>query len=201
MRTTITEDIGKNVNGYMVNTVPHAANRQKIAEFQAKLASRFRTGIWLAPPDTLHITLMDWIAPLVDYGKDKDRLFKDRFAEYDAVLTDLTRRQRPIAVHFDTVRATPGAVILTGEDDGTFQRIREGFLGKVSLLPGTKQPPTIIHSTIARYTAEQDVEPIADFATDSALSFRHTVTHFRLVQEQIAPQLEYNVIKEYPLAG
>lgn len=201
MRTEVNKDINRRVNGYMVNTVPNTVNRQKVADFQAKLAGHFGEGLWLTPPGTLHITLMDWIAPLVDYGEDKETLFQKHFGEYDEILTALTAHQKPITVHLDTVKATPGAIILTGEDDGSFQRIRDGFLSKVVLLPGTKQPPTIIHSSLARYTVEQDIDPIADFVAGSSLSFDHTVTHFRLVQELIAPQLEYNLIKEYPLAG
>lgn len=201
MKTIVNTEVNKAVNGYMVNTVPNAANQQKIAAFQERLAARFGGGLWLAPPDTLHITLLDWIAPLVDYGTDKDELFKEHFAAYDRALTELTVDQKPITVHFNTLKATPGAIILTGEDDGSFQRIREGFLGKVALLPGTKQPPTIIHSSLARYTIPQDLEPIVDFVGGAELSFDHTVTHFRLVQEHVAPELDYTVIKEYPLAG
>ncbi|HJQ08208.1 MAG TPA: hypothetical protein VJ836_01860 [Candidatus Saccharimonadales bacterium] len=202
MKTIVNEDINRHVNGYMVNTVPSLANRQKVADFQAKLADQFGKSLWLTPSGTLHITLMDWIAPLVDYGEAKDKLFKKYFAEYDEALTDLTAHEKPITVHFDMVKATPGAIILTGEDDGSFQRIRDGFLGKAALLPGTKQPPTIIHSSLARYTAEQDLGPIAEFvANNNIVSFDHTVTHFRLVQEHIAPQLNYTLIKEYSLGG
>lgn len=190
------------VDGYMVNTIPSEPNRKKVADFQSRLAARFGSNVWLTPPSTLHITLMDWIAPLVDYGEDKSTLFQRHFAEYDEAMTELTARLKPITVHFNSVRATPGAIILVGEDDGSFQSIREDFLGKIALLPGTKEPPTIIHSSLARFTTEQDLEPLVDFVNkQSELSFDHTVTHFRLVQERVAPQLEHRLIKEYPLEG
>lgn len=148
---------------------------------------------------TLHITLMDWIAPLVDYGTDKYVLFKDMFPQYDKVFTDILREQSPITVHFDSLKVTPGAIILVGHDDGSFKSIRNDFLRQIKLLPNTKQPPLIIHSTIARYTTEQDLQPVIDFVAEQELVFEHFVTHFRLVQEQVVPMLDYNLLKIYPL--
>lgn len=201
-KTSINHEINRRVNGYMINTVPTQENCQKVAIFQKKLAAQFGNTLWLTPPDTLHITLMDWIAPLVDYGTDKDVLFKGRFPEYDKVFTDIVRRQPPpITIHFDTLKVTPDAVILVGRDDGSFQRIRNDFLREIELLPNTKQPPTIIHSTIARYKTEQDLQPIIDFVATQDLSFDHIVTHFRLAQEQVVPMLDYNLLKQYPLGG
>lgn len=183
----------------MINTVPSEANCQKVATFQQRLAAHFSDTLWLTPPETLHITLMDWIAPLVDYGTDKEALFKELFPGYDRVFTKLLQQQAPITVHFDTVKVTPGAIILIGHDDGSFKRIRDGFLQQIELLPNTKQPPTIIHSTIARYKTEQNMQPIIDFVATQRLAFDHIVAHFRLAQEQIVPMLDYNLLKEYPL--
>ena len=201
VKTVINHEINKHVNGYMINTVPDTANSQKVAEFQEKLTAQFGDDLWLTPPETLHVTLMDWLAPLVDYGEDKKVLFKGLFPEYDKVFTNILRKQPPITVHFDTLKVTPGAIILVGYDDGSFQHIRNQFTGRIELLPNTKLPPTIIHSTIARYTTEQDLQPIIDFVTSQNLTFDHVVTHFRLAQEQIVPMLNYNLLKEYPLGG
>lgn len=198
-KTSINHDVNKHVNGYMINTVPSEANCQKVATFQQRLAAHFSDTLWLTPPETLHITLMDWIAPLVDYGTDKEALFKELFPGYDRVFTKLLQQQAPITVHFDTVKVTPGAIILIGHDDGSFKRIRDGFLQQIELLPNTKQPPTIIHSTIARYKTEQNMQPIIDFVATQRLAFDHIVAHFRLAQEQIVPMLDYNLLKEYPL--
>ncbi len=197
-KTSINHEVNKHVNGYMINTVPTDENCHKVAGFQEKLAAQFGDSLWLTPPETLHSTLMDWIAPLVDYGTDKDVLFKGIFPEYDKVFTKLLQ-QPSITVHFDTLKVTPGAIILVGHDDGSFRRIRDNFLRQIELLPNTKQPPTIIHSTIARYTTEQDLRPIGDLVAEQELAFDHVVTHFRLTQEQIVPMLDYNLLKKYPL--
>lgn len=200
-KTSINQDINRLVNGYMINAIPSSANSQKVAQLQAKLAAQFGDDLWLTPPMTLHITLMDWIAPLVEYGTDKETLFNDILPEYDEALTEILREQPPIMVHFDTLKVTPGAIILIGHDDGSFKRIRDSFLQKIELIPDTKKPPTIIHSTIARYKTEQDLQPLVDFVTDQELAFDCAISLFRLVQERVTPMLEYNLLKEYHLGG
>jgi 2'-5' RNA ligase len=200
-KTSINQDINRLVNGYMVNAIPSSANGQKVAELQAKLAAQFGDGLWLTPPTTLHITLMDWIAPLVEYGTDKETLFNNVFPEYDEVLSEILQEQPPITVHFDTLKVTPGAIILIGHDDGSFKRIRDNFLKRINLIADTKKPPTIIHSTIARYKTEQDLRPLVDFVADQELVFDCAVSLFRLVQERVTPMLEYNLLKEYHLGG
>lgn len=196
---TINHDIGKHVSGYMVNAIPDDSNLQRIAEFQTELQAQFSDNLWLTPPDTLHITLLDWIAPLVDYGEDKDTLFKKHFTEYDTVLSDILQNQDSITIKFDTIKVTPGAIIITASDDGSFQHIRSQFMQRVELPPHTKLPPTIIHSTIARYITEQNLQPIEKFAASHSMMFGQKVTHFRLVHEHVTPMLNYTLLKKYIL--
>lgn len=199
-KTIVNQEIGLPAIGYMLNTLPDETNRKKVAELQAMFTAKFGDVIWNTPPETLHITLMDWLAPLVEYPEDKDLLFERLFASYDAAFTEVLKVHRPIRVRFDMLKVTPNAIILIGHDMGEFQSIREGFLRKIELLPKTKQPPAIIHTTIARFRKEQDLQPIIEFVNGLGVSFEHVVTHFRLVREVIVPQLEYEFIKEYPLA-
>lgn len=199
-KTVTTHHIGNSGVGYMVNTLPNSTNVQKIVELQYRLTEQFGGTIWNTPPETLHITLMDWLAPLVDYGESKDKLFKQYFPQYDAVMTRILKDYEPINVHFDTIKVTPNAIIVVGRDAGSFQSIRERFREEGGLLPGTKQAPTIIHSTIARFQREQPIQPIVDFIGKQSLSFDYTVLYFRLVRESVTPMLAHELIKKYPLA-
>ena len=191
--------IGNRVTGYVVNIAPDEAGRQKIVEVQQRVSQNFGDTVWSAPAEALHITLMDWIAPLVDYGQDKDELFEELFAHYDTALEQVLEGQAPIEVYFDTLKVTPDAIILIGRDDGSFQRIRSQFLERIELREGTKRPPQIIHSTIMRFQKEQPLQPIIDFVAQEQLSFRLSVRTVRLVKEGVLPQLEYEVVKEYVL--
>lgn len=93
-QTVINHDIGRRAVGYMVNTVPSEENQQKVASLQQRIAKAFGDSVWVTPRETLHITLMDWIAPLIDYRKDKDELFKDIFHSYDEVLSHILKDKK-----------------------------------------------------------------------------------------------------------
>lgn len=197
--TIINHDIGRAVTGYMVNAIFDHASKQIIADVQDALGKEFGDSIWLTPIDSLHITLLDWIAPLVDYGEDKSKLFRDHFDQYDAALQTSLLDIKPIFLQFDTVKATPGAVIIAASDNTVLDSIRQHTIDQVTLLEGTKQPPKITHSTIARYNKSFPLEQIICFLEDYSINFTYNVDHFRLIREDIAPQLQYEVLKEYPI--
>lgn len=197
--TLINKDIGSPVCGYMLNSNFDAKAVEAIAQLQKKIVGQFGPAVWIQPPETLHITLMDWLAPLVDYGQQKEVLFKQLFPQYDQVLSNILKDVAPIRIMFDTVAASPGAIIVRGHDNGAIQRIRDRFTDAVDLLPNTKQPPTIIHSSIGRYTQQIPVEPICDFVAQQELSFVYELTEFQLVQETVAPMLAHQLVKTYSL--
>lgn len=105
----------------------------------------------------------------------------------------------PIQVTFDAVKVAPAAIFIVGHDNGEFEQIRQYFLDNVELLPDTKRPPTIIHSTIGRFTEEIEPEPLQDFLAGIEVLFTETITTFRLVKETVDPLLEFETIKEYKL--
>ena len=166
---------------------------------QKEISEKFGDAVWSAPAKALHITLFDWLAPLVDYGKDKDELFKQIFPEYDRVVSQALKTAGPIAVTFMAVKVAPAAIFIVGHDNGQFEQIRNYFLDNVELLPDTKRPPTIIHSTIARFTKEIELEEIEQFIENLTVSFTETIDTFRLIKETVDPLLEFEVIKEYKL--
>lgn len=198
-RTVICEELGKPVVGSMINSCFARENVEKIVNIQNKLQQQFPQIIWNTPPESLHITLMDWIAPLVDYGEDKQDLFQKLFPKYNSVLEEILSKEYTINVHFSELRVTPKAVILVGTDNGSFQRIRDTFMEEIDLTPGTKLPPTIIHSSLARYKAESDLKPIEYAITQLELSFYQTVSEFRLVHETVASMIQFEIIKTYKL--
>lgn len=198
-QTIINDEINRRVTGYMVNAVPSKENMHKTAQLQALIKAEFGDLVWNTPPDTLHITLLDWIAPRVDYGEDKSKLFEQLFAEYDAVMADILDGIKPIKVVFNEVKISPNAIFIMGHDEGQFEHIRNEFLKRVNLLPNTKLPPKIIHSTLARFQAEAPLQPIADFIAKQNLTYEQTVDHFRLVREDIIPQLKHELLKTYNL--
>ncbi len=198
-KTVIGTSINQPFVGFMVNVEVSDENKAKITKVQKQLSEKFGDGVWHQPPESMHITLFDWIAPLVDYDEDKDMLFKKIFDEYDQVVTKALNDTEPITVTFDEIKLAPAAVFMVGHDSGGFDAARKYFLDHVELLPNTKQPPTIIHSTISRFTKELEFEPIEEYLKTVDFSITQTITSFRLVREEIDPMLKFKLIKEYTL--
>ena len=105
-----------------------------------------------------------------------------------------------IALHFDTIGVSAGAVYRQAHDHGTFQHIRDSFLRETELLPGTKQPPKIIHTTIARFLKEISLADVQKYIADEVIDQTELVTRFRLVNETQIPMLGFEVLKSYQLS-
>lgn len=187
------------VSGYMLNAALSKENQQHISEIVGAIKANFGKLILEQPAHALHITLMDWVAPLVTYDKDHDSIFEEVFPEYDEALLYQTERIRSFKIHFDTITVSRAAIFITARDDGQFQQVRDGFVGEVDLLPGTKQPPTIVHCTIARFDEEVDVAPIRRFVDSLIVDFEQPVDSFRLVHETEMPMVKYEILKDYRL--
>lgn len=192
-------EIGQSATGYVINTGFSEQNTERLAELQQKLAEQLPDSVWFQPADSTHVTLLDWVAPLVDYGSDKNALFADFQTQYGDIINRVFEQEPEISVEFTEVRASPKALFIVGEDDGSFQRLRETLLGAVELLPGTKPPPRIIHATIARFTETIDLALVAKAARSTDVEFTQPVTEFRLVKELVIPMLDYQVLERYPL--
>ena len=196
------EYLGKEAVGYMINAKPSPHARAQIMEWQESLKAKFGDAVWLTPNDAMHVTLMDWLAPLVEYKEDKDRLFHVIFHEYDATLKDILSNVPAQELLFDRVSTSPAAVALVADNAGkTLNRIRDEFVSRVALLPDTKQPPQIVHSTVARFMGSVAVSDIEDFVDTHHPYIIDKIHSFRLVRETRLPMLGYTIIKEYFLTS
>lgn len=187
--------------GYMVNTLLSEQSKDIIKSLQDTFVSEFQDAVWPTPVDALHITLLDWLAPLVEYGENKDLLFEKIQSEYSSVLSSILTTIEPIDVTFNQLLVSPSAIAVVGDEESTqrFNAIRQRFLAEINLLLETKQPPTIVHSTIIRFVGEialTDVRKVADGLT---FSFVEQVDEFQLVRETRLPMLDYTAIESYPL--
>lgn len=198
-KTIIATHVGKPFTGYMVNAAFSYKNQIIITEIQKKLTNQFGDVLWVQPSNSLHITLLDWIAPLVEYDQDKDKLFQQIYEDYDKVISEAIASEQIIEIDFNTVEASAAAIILIGHDNGQFGRIRQRYLDNVELLPGTKLPPRIIHSTIARFREEADLKTIQNYTKDLSVDFKQEIETFRLIKETVDPLLEFELIKNYSL--
>ena len=197
--TNIYADLHKQVTGYMLNTVLDFRSQEIIQDLQQKFNIEFADAVYSINQDSLHITLMDWVAPLVDYKENKEALFNSLFPHYDTVFREIIKEVKSFHVTFDTIGVSSEAIFLIGHDEGQFRTIRDSFTDHINLVPGTKQPPTIIHTSIIRFTRQIDIKHIEAFASTFSVQFTQNVNAFRLVNEKVIPMLQYDVIKTYKL--
>lgn len=201
-KTTPVAWIKEPYEGYVLNTPFSDQNADLIMSLIDKIKSEYDTSVYCTGRDSLHITLLDWIAPLVDYGsQDKAKLFNQIYDQYDATIEAITANMHKFEVTFDTIQVSPSTVYISGHDNGEFAQIRNRFLETTELLPDTKLPPTIIHSSLARFTDEIDFSKVESFVSKLSIDFKQTINNFRLVHSHREPMLEFEVIKNYSLSG
>lgn len=184
------------VIGYVVNA--SLAETTEIVQLRRDIQTAFPNA-WQQPQGSLHVTLMDWLAPLVEYDRHKDALFAELFPAYDQVLRECTNGIGPINVMFNNVAVSDTAVFITGNDDGQFNNIRDTFTDKIALIDGTKRPPNIIHSTIARFESPPDPQAVAEFLNPQSFEMKVTIEGLRLVRESTSPMIEFEVRQSYSL--
>lgn len=186
--------------GYVMNAEFSDDNAKILMELIDLIKVMFSDAVFCPPRSALHITLLDWIAPLIDYdGQDKDALFADIKPSYDKAMSEILATINPITVRFDTVKVSPSTIYVVGHDNGEFQQIRKQFVDKVDLLPNTKLPPQIIHSSIARFTRPIELSLVDTFIANQQLDITQVISNFRLIHTTREPNLEFNTLKRYEL--
>lgn len=200
MEKTIAADFIEQVrNGYVLLALPSAELQDRINALLVDLAENIGETLWLAPSNSLHITLCEIIQPKA-YGEDRGLLYKRHEREYHQLPATVLATVEPIKVHFNTIEVSPQAVIVRGDDAGVFNKIRVGLTDVLPLPPETKRPPDIVHISIARYTEAIPLDPVKKAAQMFTIDFHETVSEFHLVHNLRSPLLDYDILRTYQLA-
>lgn len=133
------------------------------------------------------------------YPEDKELLFQRRKAHYEDVLEEVLSDTEPIEVIFDRIEVSPQAIIIRGSDDHAFDAIREKLIKLLPLPEQTKQPPTIVHSSIARFTKEVDLRVVEQVIAKLKIDFQETITEFQLIHNGSPHMLDYEIAARFPL--
>lgn len=195
--------VGQECLGFMVNAAFSDENTSVITSWLDRLNRVAPEGMYTMKPKGLHITLLDWVAPLLDYGGvDKRKLYEELRPEYDKAFRRITGEMKPFDVHFMEVRVTPGAVILVGEDPSQFNGLRSRFQQVVPLPEGGKEPPNIAHSSLIRFVPPAiDLAPVEAYAASHPIDVTQRISAFRLVETHVEPMQDFEVLDTYTLGG
>ena len=201
MSKTIAPDahINQHVTGYVVNASFDVDTQQAIAKIQDEIAHELGSAVWIPPLRSLHVTLLDWIAPLVEYNRNKDQLYAELYHSYDAVLHKILDKQHSINTVFKEIRVSQSAIYIVSTSNAELNHIRQQFLKNITLIDDTKQPPQIVHSTIARFTETIELDKVQEVLETLHVDIAQEITSFQLVKETVSPMIDYEMIKKYRL--
>lgn len=197
--THITDNIGKSENAYALVALLSESAKQQVSQLLNKLSKVLGDAVWIMPREALHVTLCE-IIQAKDYTEDKQALYDRHSFEYENVTADILSNYKPIIIAFDTVVASPQAIIIKGIDDGSFEKIRKAIVDKLPLPSETKLPPSIIHTSIARFTKVIQLDEVENIVNHQAISFKETIDAFQLVNNLTPPLLKYKIVRTYPLS-
>lgn len=132
-------------------------------------------------------------------GCQKQNYYKQLYDEFDMAMSKVVASTPPIAVNFNSVKASPSTIFITGQDNGEFESLRRRFVEQVSLPKDTKMPPQIVHSSLARFVKAIDFSEVELFVARQQLDITEIFTHFDLLHSTIEPNLKFEVLKQYKL--
>ena len=198
--TIIATEIGTQGDGCAVVAFLSENAQAQIANLLRELKQELGDTIWTPPLKALHSTLCE-IIQQIPYEEDKDVIYKRHHAEYEAALQEVLACFGPIRIAFDRIEVSPNAIIIRGDDTGTFNQIRALLTEKLPFPPGTRRPPDIIHSSIARFLKEEDLDMVEQVVARHSINFEEIVTEFLLLYPVSPYVLDYQVVRRYPLQG
>ena len=169
------------------------------------VAREIGDGLYVQPARSLHVSVLDFIDAVIDPAHhgyvSKAALWQKIGPQCDAAIRKALKNVGPFTIHFSELVVTDAAIILKGEDSGQLQRIRHSIMDDIGSLrlPRTKQPPTIIHATVARYAKEMPLEPIRRAAAAQLVAFVSRVDCLYLRHQTKINLLEYTDLTVYNL--
>lgn len=198
-KTVPVDYIGKENLGYTLLALPSEIVKSHIAALLNDLSVELPGIIWPMPPEQLHITLCEIIQPK-SYTQDKETLYKLHAEQYENVPAQILSALQKFTVTFDTIETSSQAIIVRSSDATSFNVIRAKLVANMPLPSETRTPPDIIHSSIARYSKEVELERVQEVVSRHNVAVEEEITEFKLLRNEIPPLQKYEVLKTYLLA-
>ena len=196
--TKIATDIGKKDNANGICSLLSPEGQHRVAKVLKQLSDELGDDIWCMPPASLHITLCE-ITQAKPYPEDKEVLFQHNQSQYKRALDAALSGVKPIDVVFDRLEVSPDAIIIRSNDDNALHAIRSQLVDLLPLPAETKQPPAIVHSSIARFTKELGLDMIEPIVAKLHISFTETIAEFQLIHNGSPHMLNYQIASRHPL--
>jgi hypothetical protein len=99
----------------------------------------------------------------------------------------------------DLAKYLAWAKALAYDAGGIFNQIRAQLVQTLPFPSETKQPPDVVHSSIARYTKELDLSEVQRIIDKHSILFEEIVSEFQLLYPIQPHLLNFDVVRRYSL--
>ncbi len=176
---------------------PDSTNQATL--IQNRLRDLFGNTIWLQEPSSLHVTLMEIICDTEYVGKSRRQYFDEWYTAYNETVKDVLSTIKPFNISFTELLVSPRAIIIKSLKSEALNSIREALLKRISLLPGTKIPPDITHSTLARFNTPLNLDKAKDLTSKISVNIHEHISEFSLIRDLAPPDFNGNPMQVYTL--
>lgn len=170
-----------------------------LSAIQAQLHDILGDAVWFTPQRALHSTLMEIICDTDYKSASRQQLLTDWYERYNQIVTEAIAKLEPFEVTFDQLEVHPRAIIVRSSDSRSFDAIRSKLLSKINLPTGTKQPPDIIHCSLARYNKVLNVENIIEQTKMININFTERISNFKLLKDLGPPSFDPKMVQMYKI--
>lgn len=189
-------------DGYIIIAPLSAASRAALESLQDQMAAKLPAdSLWLPRGEQLHITFAHIISPETEHP-DRPALYRKLGPQVLEILGRMVPTDLDIALELAAVEAFPAAIIAKWRDDGTYARLRERLMQEFTPPQGSRLPPQIIHTTLARFRQEVPMQAVQDAVAAlqlpaPAAPHEHT-TQLQVIHERKIFVQEHDIVATFP---
>lgn len=199
MEKTIISPLDPSPDEYNIAAMLSVSTREQIMVLQEKIKTILGDIVWFTPPQCLHSTLMEIIWRTEYATLSRRQHFEKWYGTYHQTTKEIIASHNPFTIHFTELYASPGAIIIKAENTHEYNAVRNDLLTHTKLPEGTKMPPTIVHSSVARYAKSVDVAEVQQALQALTIDITETITDFKLVTDLVPPSSKARTLETYKL--
>jgi hypothetical protein len=183
----------KPCRAYHVQHEPDQANIRQITEFQDHIEATSAGELHRMPVLSLHMTVLTLRSATASVAPGAEALWSQHKEKWLERIGDVCSSTRPVAIELNSIRATRGAIILSGDESEDLKQFREQLVAAVSLPDWKPTPPNIAHRSELQLDTLTSIHR-CDFVT------RIQLTGIAVVQECRYPSLERIFLEQFALS-
>jgi hypothetical protein len=129
----------------------------------------------------------------------RSQYFLDWHKKYNQITKNIIANYASFCTNFNQLLVSPDAIILKSSNPTPFNNLRNSLLSKVNLPEGTKMPPKIAHTTIARFNKVIDLNTTINQTRSVEVNYTECIKKFTLLKDLKPPDFNPKVIETYYL--